>query len=262
VVTGAGAGGIGAHVAVAFATAGARKIALIGRTEKTLRETKDTITKAYPDADVLVAVTDTSKSESLGLAAHRIRSDLGAWDVYADFAAILAEPVTIAASDEDTWWQAFEINVISKKHFAKHFLPKCRPNATYIACNAASALIPGSWMPKVSSYNASKVAAAKLDEYLAAENPNLRVFTMHPGVVETRMTETVRSSGVDLPPEAIDKPELPSHFSVWLASPEAEFLRSRFIWCNWDVEEMLARKEEISANPVLLTMTLGGWPFS
>lgn len=47
---------------------------------------------------------------------------------------------------------------------------------------------------------------------------------------------------------------------VWLASPEASFLKGKYIWANWDVSEMKARAEEI-ANSDLLTMKLGGWPF-
>jgi len=49
---------------------------------------------------------------------------------------------------------------------------------------------------------------------------------------------------------------LPADFMVWLASSEAAFLKGRYVWANWDVEEMLARKEEIEADPNLLTMTL------
>ena len=51
---------------------------------------------------------------------------------------------------------------------------------------------------------------------------------------------------------------LPADFMVWLASPEAAFLKGRYVWANWDVDEMLARKEEIEADLSLLTMTLEG----
>jgi hypothetical protein len=47
---------------------------------------------------------------------------------------------------------------------------------------------------------------------------------------------------------------------VWLASPEAAFLKGKYIWANWDVSEMKDRAEEIAASD-LLTMKLGGWPF-
>jgi len=103
----------------------------------------------------------------------------------------------------------------------------------------------------------------KLDEYLAEENPQLRVFTVHPGVVQTRMVEKVMGAVDKLPSGGfLDQPELPANFMVWLASQESEFLRSgRYLWANWDVEELIARKAEIEADPSLLRITIGGWPF-
>ena len=43
--------------------------------------------------------------------------------------------------------------------------------------------------------------------------------------------------------------ELPASFAVWIVSPEAEFLKGKFVWSNWDVEElkkerMLLEKEK------------------
>jgi len=53
--------------------------------------------------------------------------------------------------------------------------------------------------------------------------------------------------------------ELPASFIVWAASPEAEFLKGKFIWANWDVDELKAKKEELLASPQL-TFGLLGWP--
>lgn len=32
--------------------------------------------------------------------------------------------------------------------------------------------------------------------------------------------------------------KLPGNFAVWAASTEAEFLHGRFVWANWDVDEL------------------------
>lgn len=47
---------------------------------------------------------------------------------------------------------------------------------------------------------------------------------------------------------------------MWLASPEAAFLAGRFVWANWDVEELKARAKEIEESPYLLTIGLIGEP--
>lgn len=54
--------------------------------------------------------------------------------------------------------------------------------------------------------------------------------------------------------------ELPGHFLVWLASPEARFLKSKFVWTNWDVRELIDRAEEIKGDDHLLRVNLNGVP--
>lgn len=57
-----------------------------------------------------------------------------------------------------------------------------------------------------------------------------------------------------------DLVSLPASFSVWLASPEARFLKGKFLWANWDVDELKARAKEIEAS-TQLDIGLIGWPF-
>lgn len=54
-------------------------------------------------------------------------------------------------------------------------------------------------MPGLASYGASKLAAAKVMEYLALENPNVRVMTVHPGVIDTPMNRKSVEAGLILP---------------------------------------------------------------
>jgi hypothetical protein len=51
--------------------------------------------------------------------------------------------------------------------------------------------------------------------------------------------------------------KLPSQLLVWLASPEASFLKGKFVWANWDVDELKARADEIK-NSLLLRVSLNG----
>lgn len=52
---------------------------------------------------------------------------------------------------------------------------------------------------------------------------------------------------------------LPAHFFVWLASREAEFLKGKFVWANWDVDDLKARADEIK-DSLLLRVLLNGVP--
>ena len=49
---------------------------------------------------------------------------------------------------------------------------------------------------------------------------------------------------------------LPGDFAVWLASPEAEFLNGRFVWAEWDVDELVAMREKLASDQNLLTVSI------
>jgi hypothetical protein len=47
---------------------------------------------------------------------------------------------------------------------------------------------------------------------------------------------------------------------LWLASPAAGFLKNKFLWTNWDVDELMERKSEIEKNH-LYDVQVVSWPF-
>ncbi len=95
---------------------------------------------------------------------------------------------------------------------AQAFLPTHRPNSAIIGITAGSIQLPPS-LPLnhgKSAYNSSKIAQVKLLENLAAENPDIFVASVHPGVV---MTETGQEAVAHLerpPPIDDSKPLSPS----------------------------------------------------
>jgi hypothetical protein len=52
---------------------------------------------------------------------------------------------------------------------------------------------------------------------------------------------------------------LPASFNVWLASPEARYLKGKYLWVNWDVDELKEQTKEIEAGK--FSLQLVGWPF-
>ena len=56
----------------------------------------------------------------------------------------------------------------------------------------------------------------------------------------------------------IDDAQLAGDFTVWAASKEAKFLKGKFVWVNWDVEELKAKRNEIETTD-LLTIGLEGF---
>lgn len=47
---------------------------------------------------------------------------------------------------------------------------------------------------------------------------------------------------------------------VWLASPEAAFLKGRLVWANWDVDELKSQAQEIQSGQQMTSGVIG-WPY-
>lgn len=56
--------------------------------------------------------------------------------------------------------------------------------------------------------------------------------------------------GPDIPVTNI---QLSSEFIVWASSKEAAFLTGRFVWANWDVDELIAKKIEILEKDLVIS---------
>ena len=63
-----------------------------------------------------------------------------------------------------------------------------------------------------------------------------------------------------LPPEAAkgnwEDVNLPADFAVWLAGPQSDFLHGRYVWAEWDVDELIALKEKVEQDPLFLRLGL------
>ena len=80
-----------------------------------------------------------------------------------------------------------QTNVKSIYIAAQAFIPLANPSASFFGVNAAGAVLPAAVGAKLTGYMSSKIAQAKLVEYIAYEHPEIFACSIHPGVVETQM---------------------------------------------------------------------------
>jgi NAD(P)-dependent dehydrogenase (short-subunit alcohol dehydrogenase family) len=80
-----------------------------------------------------------------------------------------------------------QTNVKSVYVFAQAFLPLAKPNATFLGVGAAGAVLPAEIGAGLTGYMSSKIAQAKLMEYIAHEHPEIFVASVHPGVIDTKL---------------------------------------------------------------------------
>ncbi|MCJ1403612.1 hypothetical protein MMC11_006835 [Xylographa trunciseda] len=252
-ITGGGTG-IGAGITRAFAKAGAANVIILARRKEMLESVKASIESTENNkSKIHVFSVDISNEDKMKEVFEEVVKSIGKIDVLVANAAYLNTPGLVKDVSVDDFWRGFEVNVKGLLITCQAFLRSASENPTFIMITSGAGLIR--YFGPASGYATSKVAGMRLMDYLAGDNPNVRVYALHPGVVESDMN--VKSGVTNA--EELDKAELPGGFCVWLASPEAEFLRSKVVWTNWDVEEMMAKKDEISKNPDFLTLGYNGW---
>jgi NAD(P)-dependent dehydrogenase (short-subunit alcohol dehydrogenase family) len=264
VVTGGGTG-IGAEIARYFAKAGASRILIIGRRESPLLTTKASIEKDFPAVDVSYASADATKKSEIDAAFASFAKDVKI-NVLVSNAGVLGNRSSIRDANMDKWFSGIETNLKGSFTVAQSFLGHAAPEAVLI--NVSSGVAHINVNHDGSSYAVAKAAGIRFFSALAHEHPELTIYNLQPGMVITDMAKEAGFGvdGAELTEEQkvleqmVDEVTLPAAFTVWLASPEARFLKGKFVWSNWDIEELRARKTEIEGG--LLDIGLVGWPFA
>jgi NAD(P)-dependent dehydrogenase (short-subunit alcohol dehydrogenase family) len=185
-ITGGGSG-IGPEVAKAFAQAGASNIALLGRTAATLARTREEIEQAYRNTQVSTYVADTTDHKSLERAVAAQAKITGVIDVLVANAGFLPQTNSITDSSLEEWYNGFEVNVKGNFNLVRAFVPYAAEDAAVL--NITTGVVHLPHMDGSSGYHTSKLAAAKLFDYLHFEHPKFFVLSIHPGVIATAMAE-------------------------------------------------------------------------
>jgi NAD(P)-dependent dehydrogenase (short-subunit alcohol dehydrogenase family) len=225
VVTG-GTAGIGLSIAESFAGAGAQ-IAICSSTQanvdNALNYLKDKNIDAYGE------VVDVSERASIFSFADAVEEKFGGIDIWVSNAAIASKKKLIETS-EDLWQRVMDINVKSVYYGGLIAADKLKKRGGGVLFNAASF---ASFMPSIGSgaYAVSKAAIHSMTKTLGAELApfNIRVIAYAPGIIETRMTETlIEARGKELQSQiALQRfgdPEDIARVILFLASDHAAYI--------------------------------------
>jgi NAD(P)-dependent dehydrogenase (short-subunit alcohol dehydrogenase family) len=197
VVTGGGRG-IGLSIARNFLIAGAN-VFIVGRTVASLRDAVEELSKvALPGVDTTATnarlgfqAADVSNQNQIRSAFTAAVEKFGKLDTVISNAGYVDDNNPISTSDLDDYWSCYEINVKGGLIVLQEFLKLAKPKATLINITSAASM---GVFGTVSAYSSSKLAFVRICEYAQSENPGLRVFNLHPGIIETDMSR--KSSNV------------------------------------------------------------------
>ena len=264
-----GASGIGFETTKAFAQAGAGTVAILARSKERMVKAKEDIEASFPQTKVLPCVASVTDAGRVS----EVVKDIGIIDILVLNAGVMHKPGPTLSIDPKETLKMFETNVLGPLNVINAFmsLPARDSSSPRTIIHTSTGGV-GFVMPGVAVYNASKAAMTYLMRALDGElrDSNVRVFSFHPAIAYTDMARDTMGVGPDtfaydsckyldripLTLALMNVVDLPASFAVWLCSPAADFLRGKFLWSNWDVDELKAKKDVIESDPNQLTMSL------
>ena len=186
-VTGA-AKGIGKAIMTVFANEGARVVVAARRFDDAAIAAAPFGEAALP---VALEITDRAQWDS---AVADTSARWGRLDVLVNCAGI-SEPATTEQVSEEAWRRHMAINLDGAFHGCRAALPLMRRGRDAASIINISSIYAQRPTPGYAAYCTSKAALTTFSKVLAlecaAENPPIRVNTVHPGGTETEMLERV-----------------------------------------------------------------------
>ncbi|KAL2060304.1 hypothetical protein VTL71DRAFT_9699 [Oculimacula yallundae] len=264
IITGA-YGGIGSAAAQVWAQAGA-SVVLTGRDPTKLAEAEQKAKEAStdPSATILsipVDITLEADVQALYTKIHTVFSRPA--DILLNNAGPQGPIGPSAQVPFNGFTEVINAHFLGAALMSRYFIASQStphdPTGTiiYVTSGLAGILSPG-----FAAYSIAKLAGQRFTEFLDLEYPNLRAFTLLPGIVETGMTNDF------FRPFAKDHVGLVGMLALWLVNDKADFLRGGLVSVNWDVREMQENMEEIVKKKLLkiswvpARLQKGGHPFN
>ena len=224
IITG-GATGIGLACARLFAQEGAR-LAIFGRRQDRL----DQAQKEIGDAVLTVQGDITQKKDTARLVETSVK-ELGKVDILINNAGIFGGG-PIHEMEDAVWDQTFDINMRGVFQLTRKVLPQMATQSSGSIIHISSVLGMRS-IPGTAAYNASKGALNQFSRSIAVEygGQGIRSNTICPGMIETEMTEEMRSDTALMeeflkryPLGRFGKPGEVAKACLFLASDESAFI--------------------------------------
>ena len=191
-ITGA-SGGIGRAAAASFAASGPRALILLGRRADALAETAATIHASYADMTIQIQEAELCDASGVRSAMNKAVAEFGGIDILVHCAGVLAPVIPLLEADPATFLDGYNTTVVGTLVTAQAVVlanktvsaGEDRP-VTFINLTTAGILFPP--FTGMGAYVSSKMAAVKLLQAFAAENPQVRLHNVHPGLLETAMS--------------------------------------------------------------------------
>ena len=227
-VTG-GSSGIGRATAIKFGECGA-KVVVAARREKEGNETVDMIRKAGGEATFVR--TDVRIAAQVENMVQQTVEKYGRLDIAFNNAGVGGIMARLVRTSEELFDEVVDTNFKGVWLSMKYEIPVMQKQGGGVIINNAS--IAGvATAERLSVYSGSKHAVVGISNAAATEygKDNIRVVTICPGWIKTRMTEELRAQKdadamiqSSVPLKRMGEPEEVAEMVIWLASDAASFV--------------------------------------
>jgi len=229
-ITGA-ANGIGKATAQLFLKEGA-KLMLVDIDEKSL---KNTVSEFSSDK-VKYCVADVSKKEATLKFTEKTLKAFGCIDFFFANAGIEGDTCAMRNYNEEVLDKVLAVNVKGTFLGCQHVIPKMKDGSSVVITSSTSGL---KGVKGLGAYVASKHAVVGIMRTAALENASrkIRVNTIHPGLVNTRMMRTLESNASAEDPVQVKKafektiplrtyaePEQIAELVLFLAADQSDYI--------------------------------------
>ena len=227
-VTG-GSSGIGRATAIKFGERGAR-VVVAARRERESKETVDMIKKA--DGEAMFVQTDVRIASQVENMVNQTVKEYGRLDIAFNNAGVGGIMARMIRTTEEIFDEVVDTNFKGVWLSMKYEIPVMLKQGGGVIINNAS--IAGvSTAERLSVYSGSKHAIVAISNAAATEygRDNIRVVTICPGWIKTRMTEELRAQKdadaiiqSSVPLKRMGEPEEVAEMVIWLASDAASYV--------------------------------------
>ncbi|KAK9384945.1 putative short-chain dehydrogenase [Lipomyces mesembrius] len=258
-----GSGAVGSGLARSYAQAGATGLVVAARRLDVVESVANEAKTINPTLQTLALKCDVSSASDIAAVASATRAQfgttIGAVVVNAGYSGPIIS--NIAQQRVEDFQNAFNINTLGVAYAAQSFIPILKESAAAASTSFKGAFIAVSSMsaPTVTGpvahihYCASKFAQTRIIEMLYEQQgvfnggeDEIFFASVHPGGIRSDFAKQSRVPESMLP-FLTESPDLAGAFIVWLTRNQGRIhgLSGRFLSVKWDVDELLAKMDEI-----------------
>ncbi|KAI0815863.1 putative short-chain dehydrogenase [Xylaria sp. FL0064] len=262
-----GNSGIGYGIAQAFLRASAAKVIILSRRKEVLAEAAQRLAAEGAAAgykgEVVGVPCDMNDPAAVDALWARLRDDGVVVDVLVLNVAMFAPKKPLLEVGTSEVWKIFDANVRAQMQMVERFYKQEGKGASDIKnlVHVSTAAIHDFFRIAANAvgYGLTKNAGQLTMQLIAKDTPpeKMQIVSYHPGAL---YTDAAKSSGWTEDALPWDHIDLPGHYAVWAASPEAKFLHGRFTWASWDVDQLKdgELRKRIDEDPYFLRIGVNG----